>query len=170
MNLGSTLIKSRRSIRSFQNTPVSGEIVKEVLECARLAPTAKNAQPWIFGVITEKEKLQKIADLTDYGSFIATSPICFAVFGDITKTYYLEDCSAATENILLCLQAYGIGSCWVAGDKKKYVNAITSLLNVPEPYKLVSLIPAGYPANVSMPDKKPIEEISFYETWGKKTV
>jgi nitroreductase len=165
MNLGSTLIKSRRSIRKYQNTPVSDEVIKEVFECARLAPSAINIQPWIFGAIRDKEMLKAIAKLADHASFIADAPICFAVFGDVSQTYYLEDCCAATENIIICLQGHGIGSCWVAGDKKAYVDAITSLLNVPEPYKLVSLIPAGIPAEISKNQKKEVEDISFFEVW-----
>ena len=165
MNLGSTLIKSRRSVRKYQNTPVSDDVVKEVFECARLAPSAINIQPWIFGAIRDKEMLKAIAELTDHASFIADAPICFAVFGDVSQTYYLEDCCAATENIIICLQGHGIGSCWVAGDKKAYVDAITSLLKVPEPYKLVSLIPAGIPAEISMPPKKEVDDITFFEVW-----
>ena len=168
MNLGSTLIKSRRSIRKYQDTPISDEVIKEVFECARLAPSAKNIQPWLFGAIRDKKMLEKIAGLTDYGTFIANAPICFAVFGDVQEKYYLEDCCAATENIIICLQGHGVGSCWVAGDKKEYVNEITSLLNVPEPYKLVSLIPAGIPAEVIIPPKKSVEEVTFFEIWENK--
>ena len=168
MNLGSTLIKSRRSIRKYQDTPITDEVVKEVFECARLAPTARNVQPWLFGAIRDKEMLQKIASLAVNGSFIANAPICFAVFGDVQEKYYLEDCCAATENIIICLQGHGIGSCWVAGDKKEYVNEITSLLKVPDPYKLVALIPASIPAEVTVPSKKSAEEITFFETWENK--
>ncbi|MDR2854961.1 MAG: nitroreductase family protein [Methanomicrobiales archaeon] len=166
MNLGSTLIKSRRSVRKYQNTPVSDVVIKEVFECARLAPSARNSQPWIFGAIRDKEMLNAIAKLADNGVFIADAPICFAVFGDVNQTYYLEDCCAATENMIICLQGHGIGSCWVAGDKKGYVDAVTSLLKVPEPYKLVSLIPAGVPAEISSPPKKAVEDVTFFEVWG----
>ena len=165
MNLGSTLIKSRRSIRKYQDAPVSDEVIKEVFECARLAPSAINIQPWIFGAIRDKEMLKTIANLTDHASFIADAPICFAVFGDVREKYYLEDCCAATENIIICLQGHGLGSCWVAGDKKGYVDEITALLKVPEPYKLVSLIPAGIPAELSIPPKKAVEDITFFEVW-----
>ena len=165
MNLGSTLIKSRRSIRKYQSTPISDEVLKEVFECARLAPSAINIQPWIFGAVRDKEMLKKIAGLADHGHFIADAPICFCVFGDVTQKYYLEDCCAATENIIICLQGYGIGSCWVAGDKKAYADDVTSLLQVPKPYKLVSLIPAGIPAEVSMPPKKAVQDVTFFEVW-----
>ena len=113
-----------------------------------------NIQPWMFGVIRNKDTLSKIADATDNGKFIAMSPVCFAVFGEKKEKYYLEDCCAATENLIIALQAYGITSCWVAGEKKPYAEAVRNLLGVPENYTLVSLVAAGWPAEISMTGKK----------------
>jgi nitroreductase len=169
MNLGATLIKSRRSVRSFTDVPVDNEIIREALECARLAPTAMNLQPWLFGTIGNKTLLNQIADLTDHGRFIEGAAVCFAVFGEKDAKYYLEDCCAATENIIICLQGYGLGTCWVAGDKKEYADQVRKLLNVPEKYTLVSLIAAGFPKEISMPKKKYLDEISFTDTWKEDT-
>ena len=165
MNVGTTIIKCRHSVRSFKPAPVEDHIIRDVLECARHAPTAMNKQPWLFGVIREKALLKKIADLTDHGKFIADSVVCFAVFGERDAKYYLEDCCAATENIILALQAYGVGSCWVAGDKKSYAPAARALLNVPEKYTLVSLVPAGYPADITLQKKKYLDTIVFFEAF-----
>ena len=79
--------------------------------------------------------------------------------------YYLEDGCAATENLILGLHAYGVGTCWVAGDKKEYADAIRKLLNVPEKYTLVSLVPAGYPAEVKIADKKDTKKVVFTDTF-----
>lgn len=168
MNLGATLIKSRRSVRSYTSSPITDEIIKETLECARQAPTAMNLQPWIFGVITDKDLLVKIADITDHGKFIAEAAACFAVFGDKNAKYYLEDCSAATMNMIICLQGFGVGTCWVAGDKKDYAPKIQEMLGVPGPYELISLIPAGYPKEIQIPKKKNIKEISFTNQWSEE--
>ena len=165
MNLGSTIIKSRRSVRAYTDAPLSDDIIKEALECARLAPTAMNLQPWLIGVITDRELLLKIADITDHGKFIADAAACFVTCGDKAAKYYLEDCCAATMNMILCLQGFGVGTCWVAGDKKEYGPDICRLLKIPEPYSLVSLIPAGYPKEVYMPKKKLGKEIFFTNTW-----
>jgi nitroreductase len=165
MNLGATLIKSRRSVRSFTDVPVDDEIVHEALECARLAPTAINLQPWLFGAVRDKALLKQIAELTDHGKFIETAAVCFAVFGEKDAKYYLEDGCAATENLIICLQGYGLGTCWVAGDKKEYGEPIRKLLNVPEKYTLVSLIAGGFPKEISMPKKKHLDEVSFMEIW-----
>lgn len=168
MNLGVTIIKSRRSVRSYTDKPLSDEIIKETLECGRFAPTAMNLQPWLIGVITDRDLLQKIAGITDHGKFIADAAACFVTCGDKNAKYYLEDCCAATMNMITCLQAYGVGTCWVAGDKKEYGAEICKLLEIPEPYSLTSLIPAGYPKEVKVPSKKPGKEIFFTNRWSSE--
>lgn len=168
MNVGTTVIKSRHSVRKYKPDPIEGNVVRDILECARHAPTAMNLQPWLFGVICDREVLKKIAGLTDHGKFIAEAAACFAVFGEKKAKYYLEDCCAATENIILALQSYGIGSCWVAGEKKDYAEEIRKLLKVPGEYALVSLVPAGYPAEIAIQKKKDVDAISFCDFFGEE--
>ena len=163
MNVVTTVIKSRHSVRKFKPDTVSDIVIKDVLECAAQAPTAMNLQPWLFGVIKNKETLQKIAGFTEHGKFIAGCAVCFAIFGEKKETYYLEDCCAATENLILALQAYGVTSCWVAGEKKAYGESVSKCLGVPENFTLVSLIAAGNPAEVSITRKKEVKKIIFYE-------
>ncbi|MBP2144725.1 nitroreductase [Methanofollis sp. W23] len=167
-NLGLTILKTRHSIRKYKDDPIEEKIIKNALECAHLAPTARNEQPWLFGVVKEKETLEKIADLADHGRFIKDAPICFAVFGKRDAEYYLEDCSAATVQLILGLWAYGVGSCWVAGEKKEYAEAVRELLDVPEEYTLVSLLPAGYPMDVKIADKKILDDIVFEEKYSQE--
>lgn len=168
MNVVTTVIKSRHSVRKFKPDTVSDIVIKDVLECAAQAPTAMNLQPWLFGVIKNKETLQKIAGFTEHGKFIAECAVCFAIFGEKKETYYLEDCCAATENIILALQAHGITSCWVAGEKKAYAEQIRHMLEVPDTYTLVSLIAAGIPAEISITNKKEFKKIFFYEKYEKE--
>lgn len=165
MNVGTTIIKCRHSVRKFKPAPVEENVIRDALECARAAPTAMNLQPWLFGVVKERSLLSKIADLTDHGRFISEAAVCFAVFGERRAKYYLEDCCAATENLILALQSYGVGSCWVAGEKKAYAEQVRNLLGVPETYTLVSLVPAGYPADISLQKKKDPDEITFTDTY-----
>ena len=165
MNIVTTVIKSRHSVRKFKPDSVDPIIIRDAIECASHAPTAKNLQPWLFGVIQDKETLRNIAQLTDNGKFIADSALCIAVFGEKKSTYYLEDCCAATENLIIALQAYGIGSCWVAGDKKPYAAEVQTLLNVPDTYTLVSLVPAGMPADISIMQKKDLKKVIFREQY-----
>jgi len=146
-------IQKRRSVRKYRSTPLSKDLISKLIDAARMAPSAMNLQPWEFIAVTDRETLSKIADATDYGKFISAAPLCIAVFCKDAK-YYLEDGSAAVENILIAATALGLGTCWVAGDKKAYANTIGELLAVPSGYKLLALIPAGYPDEPEKARKK----------------
>jgi nitroreductase len=165
MNIITTIIKSRHSVRKFKPDPIGDNVIQDALECALCAPTAMNHQPYLFVVIKRKETLGKIADLAPNGNFIADSTACFAVFGEKQETYYLEDGCAATENLILALQAYGVCSCWVAGEKKSYAEPVRVLLEVPEKYTLVSLVAAGYPAEVPIAKKKLFKTLVYSEKY-----
>lgn len=157
------ILKTRRSVRSFLKKPVPKEIVEEIIDAARLAPTANNIQPWEFVVVTDEKTKLVLSELANYGRFIKDAGCCVAVFCKDTK-YYLEDGSAATENILLTAHALGLGACWVAGDKKPYCEDVKKLLGAPSEYKLISLIPIGYPAEKPAPhDKRDLKEVIHRE-------
>lgn len=152
-------VKRRCSTRDFSSTPIAESVLMKIVDSGRLAPTARKEEPWEFIVIAARQGLAGIAQFTDYGKFIANGAACIAVICKDTK-YYLEDGCAATENILLAATDLGIGSCWVAGDKKPYADAILKFLGVPTGYKLVSLIALGYPAQNFTPAKKrPLGEV-----------
>lgn len=116
------VLKTRRAVRAYKREPVPRALIEDIIDCARLAATAINIQPWEFVVVTQPDALRRIAEITDFGKFIAAAA-CVVVICRDTK-YYLEDGSAATENILLAARAHGLGSCWVAGDKKPYAAEI----------------------------------------------
>ena len=158
------VLKTRRSVRAYIDAPVPREIIADVIDCGRLAATAVNIQPWEFVVVTNRELLRSIAQTTDHGKFIADAPVCVVVLCEDTK-YYLEDGSAATENILLAARAHGLGSCWVAGDKKPYASDICRLVGAPPGYKLVSLIPMGYPAESPEKPKRPLSDVLHWEKY-----
>ena len=159
------IIKSRRSIRRFQENAIPQKDLDDILLCACLAPTAINIQPWLIGCITDKALLQKLGETADHGRFIKEAAACFAVFCEKDQKYYLEDGSAATMNIIYACAAKGIGTCWVAGDKKAYVDDVRKMLEVPEKYTLVALIPAGYPAEQPKPSKKRIDQVTFKDRY-----
>jgi len=141
-----TAIKTRRSTREFANKPIPKQILEDLVDAGRLAPTARNVQPWEFIVVTQPETLKKIGQIAETGRFISDAGACIAVFCSETK-YYLEDGCAATENMLIAAAAHAIASCWVAGDKKPYCSKINELLGAPSSLKLISLIALGYPAS-----------------------
>ncbi|HJJ38500.1 MAG TPA: nitroreductase family protein [Methanocorpusculum sp.] len=166
-NFGITVIQSRHSVRKFKDEPIPPEFVRKALECASKAPTARNIQPWIFVQIENKETLAKIAELAPNGKFIAGAGVGILVFGEKDQQYVVEDCSAATQNILLALHAYGYGACWIAGDKKDYAEDVRKLVSVPDKYKLISIVAAGVPdvGGISLVEKKKLEDIVFHEKY-----
>ncbi|MCB4756276.1 MAG: nitroreductase family protein [Elusimicrobia bacterium] len=158
-----TALSTRQSSRSFGDRDVPREIIQKIIEAGRLAATARNDQPWEFIVVTNKEMLRQIARMTSNGKFIEKAPVCVAVFCKETK-YYLEDGSAATQNMLVAATALGVHSCWVAGDKKPYCAEVARLLKMPEGYKLVSLTPFGYEDQpTKRPEKRSLSSVLHWE-------
>ena len=157
-------LKTRRSKRKFLPTSVTKKVVKDIIDCGRLAPSAVNIQPIEFIVVTKAKIRKRIAEMTDYGRFIAEAPVCVAIFSRQTK-YYLEDGSAATENILLAAHAHGLGACWVAGDKKLYAEKVRQLLGAPQHFKLISLIPMGYSEQQPKPTKRKLKDVLHWEKY-----
>jgi nitroreductase len=158
-----TAIARRRSTRQFKAVAVPRDILEKIVDAGRLAATARNIQPWEFVVVTSAEIREQLADIAEYGKFIAHAPACIAVLCLDTK-YYLEDGSAATENMLVAAEALGVQTCWVAGDKKSYAGEVARLLGAPENYKLVSLVALGYADKPTLrPAKRPLSEVLHWE-------
>jgi nitroreductase len=159
------LLKSRRSVRVFQNKSIPRVELEKIVDAARFAPTARNVQPWEFVVVTDKSKLIALANLAPNGKFMAQAAASIAVFSQDTH-YFLEDGSAATCNILLAATALGIGSCWIAGDKKPYCPQVNDLLNAPTGVKLISMIALGYPQEENafkLIEKRGLKELLHWE-------
>jgi nitroreductase len=157
------VVKKRCSIREYSKRAIKKEDIEKIVDCARLAPTARGEEPWEFVVVTNKDELAKISQMTDYGRFLKEASCGIIVLCKDTK-YYLEDGSAATENILLAATSLGIGSCWIAGDKKPYAEKIRQYIGAPSNYKLVSIVALGYPKDKFRPHKKRrLSEVIHFE-------
>lgn len=155
-------LRTRRSVRAFEPRPVERGVVETIVDCGRLAASARNEQPWEFVAVTSDETRRRVADAANHGKHIADAPVCIAVLSGAAD-YYLEDGSAATQNMLVAARACGLGACWVAGDKKDYAETVRDLLGAPAEYRLVSLIALGYPASVPSPKKRPLDEVLHWE-------
>lgn len=160
-------LKTRRSVRAYKSDPISRQVIEDIIDAGRLAATAINIQPWQFVAVTDQDIRRRLADITDHGKFIKDAPVCIVVFCDDCK-YYLEDGSAATQNILNAAHAHGLGSCWIAGDKKPYAESIRELLEVPPNYKLICSIAIGYAVDVPKPEKKPLSSVIHWQHYGGK--
>ncbi|MFP4173261.1 MAG: nitroreductase family protein [Candidatus Hydrogenedentota bacterium] len=156
-------IKKRGTVRSYSDKPIPKEDLTQIAEAGRLAPSARNVEPWEFVAITDKNTLGALASLGQNARFLRDAAAAIVVLSKETK-YYLEDGAAATQNMLLAATALGIGSCWVAGDKKPYAEDVVSLLGAPEEYKLVSIIALGYAQDEVTPhSKRGVDEVLHFE-------
>jgi nitroreductase len=155
-------LRTRRSIRRYKDQPVDRELIEQVVDCARQAATGRGEQPWEFVVITDADTRKQIADQTNAGKFIANAPVCIVVLCKET-TYYLEDGSAATQNLMVAAHALGLGTCWVAGDKKPYAEPVRKQVGAPEGYNLVSLIALGHPDDQPQKKKRELNELLHWD-------
>ncbi len=155
-------ILSRRSIRSFKQTPLPNHALERILEAARWAPSAVNRQPWQFITIRDRETLAKIASLASYGSFISQAPVAIAVITDPSTRWHLIDGSGAVQNMALAAWEMGIGTCWVGSLEREKVKEI---LQIPRDLHLLTVLPFGYPAKIGVSTRRPLESMVRQETW-----
>ena len=162
-------LKTRRSVRKYARRPVPRRILEDLVDCARQAATARNVQPWDFVVTTDPARLKVLAEATGVnGPFIADAGACIVVLCRDTK-YYLEDGSAAVQNLLVAARAHGLGSCWIAGDKKPYAETVRALAGAPATHRLIALVPVGWPEERPQPQKRPLAEVLHWERFGNST-
>ena len=155
-------IRTRRSIRAYLDQPVRKELIEQVVDAGRLAATGMNIQPWEFVVVTDHNTRRALVELVKSGQHIMQAPVCILVFCR-ESMFYLEDGSAATQNILVAARALGLGTCWIAGDKTPWSEDVRKLLGVPEGIRLVSIVTMGYPAEQPQKDKRPLENVIHWE-------
>lgn len=169
-------ILKRTSVRSYADRPVEKEKIEKLLRAGMAAPTAVNKQPWHFVVVTDKDQLQKLSVANPYAGMAAKAPLAIVVCGDMDKAlegdgreFWIQDCSAATENILLAATGMGLGSVWTGTyPAKERCAAVAKVLSLPETLIPLNTIIIGYPdAPVSPKDKWNTENIS-YDMYGQK--
>jgi nitroreductase len=154
--MGKDLIQTiffRRSIRKYTNEPVSEADIQTLLEAAMAAPSASNNKPWHFVVVTQRETLDALADAHPHGKMLAQAPLCIAVCGDPDLSRYWEqDCSAATENLLLAATALGLGAVWLGvHPREDRITAVRQVLGIPDDVSPLNLISIGHPAEEKEP-------------------
>jgi nitroreductase len=144
-------ILTRRSIRKYKSQSVPKEVTNKLLEAAMAAPSSMNLQPWRFVVIDDRAILDRIPELHPHARMLKEAPLAVLVCAD-TKAqnmegYWAQDCSAATENLLLAAHALGLGAVWLGVfPKKERMDAVAGLIGLPEDIKPVTLISIGWPA------------------------
>lgn len=153
------VIFRRRSIRRYRSEPIPDEVLRNILEAGRLAPSADNAQPWHFIVITESEMKEKLSR-GRWNSFIKDSAFTVVGCGYADNEWSTVDVTIALQNMVIAAEAQGVGSCWIGDFEEKEVK---ELLGIPDNLKVIALVSFGYPAEKpSMADKKSLKQIVHY--------
>ena len=152
-----TVIHTRRSIRKFTDEPVSEEHLHTLLDAAMIAPSASNQQPWHFVVVDDKALLERIPDINPYAAMAPKAPLAIVVCGDLSQEkypgYWVQDCSAATQNILLAATALGLGSVWTGVFPKEDRTAgFKALFGLPAHIMPLGIVLIGHPA--TQPESK----------------
>jgi len=170
-------ITLRRSIRRYQDTPVEFEKVGNILNAARLAPSAGNVQDWRFILVTKEDVRKKIAEACVKQYWMQDAPVHIVVVGQPKKVatfygekgekiYCMHGCAAAAENMLIAATAQGLGSCWVGAFEE---GMLRKALNIPADVSPQAVITIGYAAEKPrMPQKFKMENITFIEAYGNR--
>jgi nitroreductase len=149
-------IYKRRSIRKYTNEPVDRAQLKELIKAGMNAPSANNQQPWHFVIIDERKLLDEIPEFHPYAQMLKAAPAAILVCGDRTidtaGRYWVQDCSAATENILLEIADCDLGGVWLGVyPREDRVEGIRNLLNLPPHIIPFSIVSIGHPAETKPP-------------------
>lgn len=162
-------IKNRYSCRSYKADPVPEEKLKKILEAARLAPSAHNEQEWRFIVVKDTEKRKEVAEAAGQ-SFIVEAPIIIVAVATSPERLmssgspaYAIDLAIAVEHVALQATEEGLGTCWIGAFSQEEVKKV---LKIPKEYKVVVLMPLGYPAEQGRPkSRKSLDEIVSYDNF-----
>lgn len=147
-------INTRRSIRTYEDKPVPDELAAELLRAGAHAPSANNAMPWEFVIVRDRAILEKLSGMCRHWWMLGGAPLCIVVVGNIENypssntDFFMEDCAACTQNILLAAHALGLGACWLGCyPAKERSQSVAELLGARGgnliPFSLISV---GYPA------------------------
>lgn len=165
-------IHARKSVRQFTDEPVSQEHIETMLKAAMAAPTAVNYQPWRFVVITERARLDAMAEVLPYAKMLKQAPLAIVVCGETTwfegreNTYWQQDCSAATQNILLAAEALGLGAVWTGVyPNMDLARPLAEFLGLPGNVQPLCCIPIGHHDGTTQPKDKWRPENIHYEKW-----
>lgn len=165
-------IKKRRSVRAYKDEEINETVLNKILEAARLAPSANNAQRYKLIIIKDPEKKKALAKAALNQSFIARAPVIIVGVAidpesddDSTVPFYAVDLAIAFDHITLVATAEGLGTCWIGAFKQGEVKKI---LNIPDKYEVIALMPLGFPNDKPRPkNRKSLKELVCYEKFSE---
>ncbi len=161
-------ILARRSIRKYTDEPVTDLEIMRLLEAAMSAPSASNKQPWHFVVVTDRWTLDQMAEYGPHWQMLREAPLAIIVCGDtsISEKYWVQDCSAAAENLLLAVSMMGLGGVWLGCyPRTERMGPCRELLDVPHEIEPLAVLSIGHPAEEKEPRTQYDETRVHREKW-----
>ena len=155
-------IARRRSVRSFTGDAVPREDLEKIVDAGRLAATGGNQQPWDFVVVTDPKMIGK---LKVAAGWMDKAGAIIAVVMDAASRWWMEDGSAAVENMLIASTALGYGTCWLEGYTRPLEKELKTLLGIPEEKRLLTLMPVGVPTAWPTVEKKSLAAVMHWERY-----
>ncbi len=160
------LVLTRRSIRDYETKPVSRDVLERILEAGRVAPSAKNRQPWHFIIVRDKQVRTQFSKWR-YSSFFTESPVIIVGCADVSNPTVSKwssiDVAIALQNMVIAAHALGLGTCWIGCFEEPEAS---QTLEIPQNYKIVAMLSLGYPKLIpEEPRKKTLPSIISYERW-----
>lgn len=155
-------IRKRRSVRDYTGDGIPREDLEKIVDAGRLAATGSNKQPWDFIVVTERAMIEKLKVASQW---MDKAGAIIAVVMDSSSRWWIEDGSAAVENMLIASTALGYGSCWLEGYTLPREEEFKRLLKVPEGRRLLTLVPIGVAVEWPTIEKKSLEEVIHWERY-----
>ena len=164
------VIRTRRSIRQFEDKPVPEAMVRQIVEAGMLAPSAGNQQPWHFLVVTNRDKLTAVQSFHPYSKMAAQAALAILLCGDPTickyPLYWPQDCGAAAQTMLLAARDLGLGTVWLGiYPQEERVAGCRALWGIPEQVVPFALIPVGWPAAAFVTVDRFRPERIHHERW-----
>ena len=153
-------IKNRKSIRKYKDTPVPEDKLRKVIEAGRLAPSARNSQPWNFVIVKDPDLREKLFEASERQASVGTAPADIIIWTDDNspmmcgQPHGTVDCSIAMSFMLLEAEEVGLGMCWLGHFDER---AVKAMLDLPENAEVIAVTPVGYPDET--PDAKPRKSI-----------
>ena len=155
-------IQKRRSVRKFTGELIPREHLEKIVDAGRLAATGSNRQPWDFIVVTDQAMIEQ---LTVVGKWMRKAAAIIVVVVDPYSRWWLEDGSAAIQNMLVASTALGYGSCCVVGDALSHEEQFKTLLYIPKAKHLLALVPVGVPVELPTIEKRPLESVLHWQVY-----
>lgn len=160
-------ILTRRSIRQYAPHPVPDDVILELLAAAMQAPSAGNQQPWHFVVVTGRDQMEALAGVLPHGQMLKTAPLGVVVCCDTEPlrhpAFWVQDCSAATQNLLLAAHALGLGGVWLGVyPNEERVAGIRRVLGLPGQVVPLCALALGYPAAQPEPPARRYDEAKVH--------